>query len=102
MPIFKVSATRVTAEVAEVYVYADDEAQAREKVTPDLDEIIDCYSAWDIDDFACDKAEIDRISEVEKAPKGWEIDEDLDFRIRSPEEPDPVPEDPRQMRMFDD
>lgn len=99
MSIFKVRATRVTAEVAEVYVYADDEAQAREKVTPDLDDIIDSHSAWDIDDFACEKAEIDRISEVEKAP--WGIDKELDFRT-VPGVPEPAPEDPRQMRMFND
>jgi len=100
MPIFKVCAARVTSEEAVVYVYADDEAQAREKAGEDLDDIIESHSAWDVNDFALEEAEIAHISEVDKIPKMWTIPDELDFRTE-PEQSDPEPEDPRQMRMFD-
>lgn len=102
MPIYKIRATRVTADEADVYVYADSAAQARERVEEDLDDIIEAYSAWDPDDFACESAIIDSVKEVDKLPKMWSIPDELDFRVSEPaegEDPPHEPVDPRQMKL---
>ena len=101
MPIFKIKATRVAAEEAVVYVYADTLEQAREDVRPDLNDIIEAHSAWDLDDFACEEAEIASVTEVEKLPRLWTIPDELDFRAAKTkeEEPEPPPEDPRQTKL---
>lgn len=102
MPMFKIRATRVTADEAEVYVYADSADQARGAVGLDLDDIIDAYSAWDVDDFASEPGEIVSVTEVDKLPKMWSIPEELDFRTPEVTEEDgplPIPDDPRQTKL---
>jgi len=102
MPMFKVKVSRTAVEVAEVYVYADTKDSARDNVAPDITDIVEAYSGWDLDDFASDHPDIDSVTEVEKLPRLWTIPEELDFRTPETQEEDlgpPIPDDPRQTKL---
>ena len=99
MPIYKIRATRMMAEEAEVYVYADNQEEARAKTYEDINDIVDSYADWEVDSVLSDDTDIEDVTEVTELPKDYEIPEELDFRTPVAPEDIPAPVDPRQLKL---